>query len=189
MKKDDRWVYGFLFFAAPVVLLVLYAVLRVYFELTTSLLSLFVLAISVSLWLRYQVQKQKDSPTYIVHVAESGDADLLETLIRKGADVNAKSVLGMTALMFAAGEGHDDVVRVLIDSGVGVNARNDEGATALMFAADQGHTTVVKLLLNAGADVNIRTNDESTALDGAKDSCNDEIIALLEEYGTTGKHA
>ena len=68
-----------------------------------------------------------------------------------GADVNAKTMSGVTALMGAVDGGHADTVKLLIDAGADVNAKTDKGFTALMGAANLGHAEVVKLLVEAGA--------------------------------------
>jgi hypothetical protein len=51
-------------------------------------------------------------------------------------DVNARSVLGYTALIWAAAFGTDEHVKLLLDAGADVNSWNDNGRTALMFAVD-----------------------------------------------------
>jgi ankyrin repeat protein len=87
-----------------------------------------------------------------LHDASSkGLVQIVEILLEKGADVNAKDQDGDTALIRASGEGHIDVVKLLLEQGADVNAKNNAGATALIWAFMQGHTEVAKLLKAHGA--------------------------------------
>jgi ankyrin repeat protein len=67
------------------------------------------------------------------------------------ADVNAKTVDGVTPLMMASSAGQREVVRQLLDAKVDVNAKADNGGTALMAASENGHREVVRLLRIGGA--------------------------------------
>jgi len=52
-------------------------------------------------------------------------------LVENGADINARSDGGYTALMFASNEGSVETVKFLIDKGADVNIKNEKGETAL----------------------------------------------------------
>ena len=45
-----------------------------------------------------------------------GHEKIVQTLINKGADVNAKNLKGQTALMLAMANGHEKVVQTLINN-------------------------------------------------------------------------
>jgi ankyrin repeat protein len=45
--------------------------------------------------------------------AERGHKEVVELLLESGADVNAKSNIGWTALMLAAFNGHKEIVEIL----------------------------------------------------------------------------
>jgi hypothetical protein len=89
--------------------------------------------------------------------------ELLEALVGKGADVNARDTWGWTPLMWAANRGRIDLVGWLLEHGADVNVRDthrhNEGHTALMYTH---HLDVIHLLLRHGADPNIR-NDRGLA--------------------------
>ena len=54
-----------------------------------------------------------------------GHKEVIELLIAKGADVNAKdSTFGRTLLHIAAREGHKEIVELLLAKGVDVNAKD-----------------------------------------------------------------
>lgn len=101
-------------------------------------------------------------------------------LIKCGANVNAATTDGQTALIFAAIGGDLRTVSLLIRAGAGVNLKDNHGRTALMYAAESGRANVVKTLLMSGADKNLTDAENRTALDLAtmqKKSL--ETIALL----------
>ena len=70
-------------------------------------------------------------------------------LLEHGADVNASSINGWTAIMGAAFDGNIEIVRMLIAAGANVNARDDAGKTVLQYA--QQHPIVQEELRRAGA--------------------------------------
>lgn len=64
--------------------------------------------------------------------------DLARELIDKGADVNAKSKDGVTALMIAAGHNNAPIIGLLVGAGVDPNVKNAQGKTALDIATAAG---------------------------------------------------
>ena len=105
-----------------------------------------------------------------------GHADVIEVLLKHGANVNAKDNGGWTALHWAAKLGHADVVEVLLKHGADVNARDDRGWTALHVA---GNADVAEILLQHGADINAKDNDGKTALYFAQRNGCSNVVALL----------
>ncbi len=92
-----------------------------------------------------------------LHLAsQAGGASIITSLADAGADVNARTTTGATALMLAAASGHADAVSRLLDRGADVNATESTfGQTALMFAAARDRAAVVTLLMARGADAKI----------------------------------
>ncbi len=86
--------------------------------------------------------------------SQAGHADVMEALIKGGADPKAADPAGTTPLMEAAASGHTDAVQVLLDHGVDVNAKESvRGTTAVMFAAAADRAAVITLLAQHGADL------------------------------------
>jgi ankyrin repeat protein len=80
---------------------------------------------------------------------------VVEELLRRGADVQAGSKTGFTALMFAAQQGDVDIARILIRAGAKPNDPQPKTSlTPLMIASAMGHVKTVELLLDNGADPN-----------------------------------
>jgi len=96
--------------------------------------------------------------TPLILAAQQGNAEVMEPLIKAGADVNAKTGNGTTPLMFAAASGNTDAVKVLLDRGADVNAQEStRGLNAAMFAAASDRASVIDLLASRGADLKATT--------------------------------
>ena len=80
-----------------------------------------------------------------------GHTEMMKVLIAAGADVDAQTKDGLTALMFAAAFGHTEIVQAVVDAGADVNAKLKTGRTALTLAAQASHIETVNILKQAGA--------------------------------------
>ena len=113
---------------------------------------------------------KSSNETILMRACEEGRIDIVNELIKAGADVNAKDVEGMTSLMYACAanknEGRIDIVNELIKAGADVNSRDKKGMTPLMLTRDIG---LVDVLIKAGADINAKNNEGMTPLMLARD--------------------
>ena len=91
------------------------------------------------------------------HAAANATVSRVSVLIGSGADVNARSKLGVTPLMGAASAGSLDCVKLLVSKGANVDAKDYFGHTALLLAAKRGNLACAKFLTSEGADVNAKT--------------------------------
>jgi ankyrin repeat protein len=90
--------------------------------------------------------------------AKNGSAQMLDLLLKAGAEADTANGTGTTPLMLAAASGKVDAVQVLLAHGANVNAREKTwGETPLMFAAAMNRAEVVKLLISKGADAKVTT--------------------------------
>jgi ankyrin repeat protein len=132
-----------------------------------------------------------EGSTPFMYAVLYGDAALLEDLIAKGADVNAKNDAKATALMWAA---TCDLEKtwVLAAHGADVNAKSDNLRTPLMIAAGRpGNTGMVRFLLEHGANPNPTNNPmaESSPLVQAALAADVESMRLLITKGADVKAA
>jgi quinoprotein dehydrogenase-associated probable ABC transporter substrate-binding protein len=65
--------------------------------------------------------------------------DIAQGLLERGADVNAKSASGVTALMVAAAHNNPPVIGLLIEAGADINAKDNQGKTAQDVAQSNGN--------------------------------------------------
>ncbi|MHB1301272.1 MAG: ankyrin repeat domain-containing protein [Burkholderiales bacterium] len=80
---------------------------------------------------------------------DRGFPEVVETLIKAGADFEKPIGYGIRPLMLAAGYGEAGVVEVLLNAGAQVRARNEGGRTALQMATDKNYIDVINLLWEA----------------------------------------
>ena len=89
-----------------------------------------------------------------LHIAtqEENKIEIVELLLKNGADVNDRNKDGSTPLHFATqGDNKVDIVDLLLKNGAYIHSKNKDGWTPLHFAAKgKHHLDIVKKLLGAG---------------------------------------
>lgn len=120
--------------------------------------------------------------TPLIEAAIAGHGDAVDWLIRHGVDPNATdTVMGWTALGWAASAGDAALVKRLLDAGTDVECQTDEyGRTPLLAAAQAGAADVVDLLLAAGANPAARNSSGATAADQARASGHADLAERLD---------
>lgn len=108
---------------------------------------------------------------------------MVETLLQRGARVNAVNMGDDIPLHLAAAHGHRDVVQMLIRERSDVNAVNEHGNTPLHYACFWGYDMICEDLVNAGASVTIANKDDDTPLDKAKTGLGKRLQDLAERNG------
>lgn len=83
-------------------------------------------------------------------------------LIENGADVNAVSNNGTTALHLAV-RAPEESMKALVKAGADLNARDNNGNTPLLIACKWEGEKKIRYLLRAGADFNIKNNAGESA--------------------------
>jgi ankyrin repeat protein len=128
--------------------------------------------------------------TPLHYTALYGTPAMMETLIRMGAEVNARNDANATPLLWAATD--LGKTRVLLRHGADVNARSDDMRTPLMSAARRpGNEPVVRLLLEHGANPNPNAHParESSPLTEAATAGDGASMELLVSRGADAKAA
>ncbi|KAL6249525.1 hypothetical protein RBB50_003378 [Rhinocladiella similis] len=109
-----------------------------------------------------------------------GSQEIVQMLLDKGADVNAKGVYG-SALYVASRHGHEKVVQTLVDGGVDINAEGKYGS-ALYVASKRGHEKVVQTLVDGGVDINAE-GEYGSALYVASKRGHEKVVQTLVDGG------
>ena len=129
--------------------------------------------------------KGQDGYTALHYSCRYGHIDIMRTLVKHKADVNAITDSGDTSLMLAARHGHDNIVHALLsNSGCQVNIKGQDGYTALHYSCRYGHIDIMRTLVKHKADVNAITDSGDTSLMLAARHGHDNIVdALLSNSG------
>ncbi|CAN7438403.1 ankyrin repeat domain-containing protein [Peribacillus frigoritolerans] len=123
--------------------------------------------------------------TWLHVAAKKGHLEMVEYLINKGIDIDARGgTFDASALNLAAGAGHLEIVKYLIEAG----AELDESLAKrnpLFGAIYGGHKEVVELLVEKGIDISIRYTGESIknmdAYEYAREFGQTEIAEYLKQ--------
>ena len=139
---------------------------------------------------------QEDKNKRLYNAALNGQVLLVNSLIKLGADGNAKDYMSCTALHRAAKNGHTQIAELLVKV-ADINTRDNYGLTALDRVACNGHLEIAKLLITNGAEVNAKDYMSCTALHRAAFNGHTQIAELLvkvadintrDDYGWTALH-
>lgn len=119
----------------------------------------------------------------LIWAIRGGHKDIVELLIDRGADINARGGDRMTPLMQAAAELRADFVELLLKKGASTEGQDESnGMTALMWAvANEGNKEIVEMLLEHGADLDVEDHEGETALEQAEHG-KKEIAELIEQW-------
>ncbi|XP_067668390.1 putative ankyrin repeat protein RF_0381 [Haliotis asinina] len=103
------------------------------------------------------------SKTPVIEAAQHGHRDVVEFLVKKGADVTQVDDIGENTLHWACEGGDLETVKLLLSLNiVDINSHGWRSRTPVMVAARYGSAQVVELLVTKGADVSL--------VDGVKDN-------------------
>ncbi|CAM4693921.1 unnamed protein product [Leuciscus chuanchicus] len=128
--------------------------------------------------------RSDNGQTPLMLASEQGSLEIVQELIRRGANVNLDDVDCWSALISAAKEGHVEVVKELLENSAYIEHRDSGGWTALTWASYKNRVEVAKILLDTGA------NPITTGLQysvypiiWAAGRGHSEIVKLLLEHG------
>ncbi len=130
--------------------------------------------------------------TPLLLAVEDSDVEIIEELVKLGADINIKDDNGKTALMDAAHEGEIDVVETLLECDVDVSLTDRSGFSALHASVLSKNKDVVSAILNKCDDDAINKVWEDffkTPLDIALENRSGDIIDMLEAKGAKSAEA
>ncbi|CAG0896138.1 unnamed protein product [Cyprideis torosa] len=114
----------------------------------------------------------------LYEAAQHGHTDIVELLIKHGADVNILSTSGNTPLIVACTNGHADI---LLEHGAHINTHSKEfKESALTLACYKGHLQMVKFLLENGANL---SEEMHTGLMEASMDGHVEVVKVLLDHG------
>ncbi|HVG33041.1 MAG TPA: ankyrin repeat domain-containing protein [Pyrinomonadaceae bacterium] len=108
-----------------------------------------------------------------------GNREMVRVLLDAGAEINARSSRGQTALMRLDDDATEKLVWDLVAAGAKINLRDEDRDTALIFAASYSKPEVLRALIDAGAKINAKNKEGETALMKAAEAGSVENVKLL----------
>lgn len=127
--------------------------------------------------------------TPLILASGIGNYNVVETLIKHGADVNKSAGEKYnTPLNSAINKGRHQIASLLINHGADIKTVNvkhingDVNVSPLMILLPTGNPEIIKLILDSGADVNERTIFDATPLIQATMLGHIQIVKLLLQY-------
>lgn len=127
-------------------------------------------------------QKNKDSSTPLILAVSLNYTDIVEYLIKNGADVNlSKDIDGLSPLHFAVANRNEHIIDILLRYGANADASSFSGITPLMIAAQLNDIETLKKLLQKGADIQKENVVGETAISIAQALGFQKITEFLEK--------
>ena len=121
--------------------------------------------------------------TALTKAVKANDLQAVRTLVKSGADVNAKSGDGSTPILWAVDHSNIEIARVLVGAKARVDVPNDFGITPLLHASRTGDAAMVDLLLRAGANPSLAHPEGATPLMAAANSGSVAAVRALLARG------
>lgn len=101
---------------------------------------------------------------------DSGNFEVMTTLLETGADPNVADRLGMTPLILAVAMGRTEMVKHIVESGVDLDRQDISGSTALIEALLRKDRTTADFLIQSGANPEIRNHSGQSGTDLLRES-------------------
>lgn len=121
--------------------------------------------------------------TALIEAAKGKNPDIIRFLLECGADPNASTHSGATALMWSSYLGCLNSVQLLLNYGADIEFKSKCGYTALMQASKWCRLDILETLLRNGAELDTQNNYSYTALILASRQGCVEIVRMLLEWG------
>ena len=131
---------------------------------------------------------QGDGATALHWAVYRGNKELLDVLLRAGANPKLANRAGSTPLWLASINGDASAIGALLAAGADANEKLPLGRTPLMAASRTGNVDAMTALLDRGADVNAKeTLRGTTPLMWAADEGHEAAVQLLVRRGADFK--
>ena len=100
----------------------------------------------------------------LIAAAWDNDVRRAQSLIIRGADVNAKDNTVQSAYLISTSEGYLELLNLTLKHGADVDSKDSFNGTGLIRAADRGHADIAGRLVQAGVEIDHINNLGWTAL-------------------------
>ncbi|RXG58580.1 Integrin-linked protein kinase-like protein pat-4 [Armadillidium vulgare] len=143
--------------------------------------------VQVRIWLddtEHDLNQGDDHGFSLLHwAAKEGHYNICETLVARGARVNATNLGDDTPLHLASAHEHRDIVHLLLRHRADVNFVNEHGNTPLHYACFWGNQILAEDLIQAGASVSIANKYGHTPLEKCRGTMAKTLESLAISQG------
>ena len=123
----------------------------------------------------------------LLYAAFEGRTAIVELLLAKGANPDARAPNRSSALMFAARNGHEEVVTRLLKAGADLDLKNDQNETAESWAVKYRNTDIAEMKKRAVEQsieiINKRIDETGTKEPTVVRQGEDRIVVQVPGYG------
>lgn len=122
-----------------------------------------------------------------VYALYTANLPVVDSCLAAGADVNARDVNEVPAIIIAANTGNQEIVKKLLTAGADINIRSPlyYNSTALMEVAANQNVEMAKLLIDNGADVHLVDSFGDPAINWASYYGHVPLVDLLVQKGAS----
>lgn len=105
----------------------------------------------------------------LLHIAaKRGNLKIINSLIKKGLDLDAVDSKGNTAIHYSILQGdNNEIIRAFINAGANLDIKDKQGESALSLAVGFSDSEIVHDMLKSGANPNTQNNSGYTPMHGA----------------------
>jgi ankyrin repeat protein len=123
------------------------------------------------------------SDTALMSACQGGFSQLVEKLVRIGADLEIVNPNGAAAIHFACKRADSNILQILLNASKNpkdyVNRKTSGGATPMIFVAEKGSVDCGKILSRYGADLDARDGEGKSPLFLACNAGHSDFVAWL----------
>lgn len=123
--------------------------------------------------------RDEEGNTALMLAASKREIQVMELLIKAGANIEACDDKGNTLFILAALTGELGVMHTLLNAKANVEAQNKKGGTPLIWAVTSGQIGAIEMLISHGAQVDACDHQENTPLMWAAAKGKTEAIQML----------
>ncbi|XP_046377331.2 serine/threonine-protein phosphatase 6 regulatory ankyrin repeat subunit B-like isoform X4 [Haliotis rufescens] len=127
----------------------------------------------------FDVEFSIDGKTLLIMAAKSGQSEVFNFLIQKGADISVTDWTGNTCLHYACESGSMALTTKVVETcPVSINSMNYNGLTPAMFCAKEGCLDILKFLQKKGANLTLTNRYLTNCLHLASENGNLSTVSF-----------